>query len=119
MTIDLTGFYADTDFLLTEWGETVDVYRLTVNYNTIPPTETWADAADVTMEIQPIAGSKLRHDAGILAEATHWGFADYDSGVLVTDRIYRAGETNNYNVLREDNLEDHLEIWMKYVAGAV
>ena len=119
MAIDLTGFRADTDTLLSDWGEAVDIYRLSINYDTVPPTETWADSADATVEIQPIAGNKFRHDAGVLAEATHWGFAVYNSGILVGDRIYRTGDTNYYDVLRVDNLEDHLEIWMKYVKGAV
>ncbi len=120
MTIDLTGFKADTDSLLTDWGETVTIKRLTLDYNTVPPTETWnAEAVTVSMEMQPISGSKMRHDAGILASATHWGLAKFDSGILTTDRLFRAGDTNHYDVLRVDDLEDHLEIWMKYVAGAV
>ncbi len=120
MTIDLTGFQADTDSLLSDWGETVTIQRLTVNYNTVPPTETWtAEATTVSMEIQPISGNLGRHDAGLLAEATHWGFADYDSGLLTNDRIIRSGDINHYQILRVDNLEDHLEIWMKYVEGVV
>ena len=119
MAIDLTGFKADTDTLLTEWGETVTIQRLSIDYSTSPPTETWADSGTLSMEIQPISGSKFRADPGILVNATHWGFADYDSGLVVGDHIIRTGDTNYYDVLRVDNLEDHLETWMKYVAGAV
>jgi len=119
MAIDLTAFRADTTALLTLWGETVTPKRLAINYATVPPTETWTDAATFTMEIQPISGSMFRGDPGLIDNATHWGFAAYDAGVLTDDRIIRAGDTNHYLVTRVDDLEDHLEVWMKYVAGAV
>ncbi len=121
MAIDLTGAKAATDTLLTLWGETITIQRLSLNYSTSPPTETWSSAgiSTISMEIQPISGSMRRHDAGLLAAATHWGLADYDSGLLTNDRIIRAGDTNYYEVIRVDNLEDHLEVWMKYVAGAI
>ena len=119
MAIDLTGFRADTTALLTLWGETVTPKRLSIDYTTVPPTETWTDAAIISMEIQPIAGSMFRGDPGLIVDASHWGFVAYDSGVLKNDRIIRAGDTNYYLVTRVDDLEDHLEVWMKYVAGAV
>ena len=119
MSIDLTGFRADTVALLTLWGETVTPKRLSIDYSTVPPTETWNAAATYSMEIQPVSGSMSRGDPGLIAGATHWGFAAYNAGVLTDDRIIRAGDTNYYLVTRVDDLEDHLEVWMKYVAGAV
>ncbi len=119
MAVDLTSFRADTDALLTLWGETVAIHRLTLNHATIPPTETWATSGDVAMEIQPTAGMKIRHDAGVVAQSTHWGFAKYNSGIVVGDRIIRFGDSNYYEVLRVDDFEDHLEIWMRYVKGVV
>lgn len=118
MAIDLTGFRADTTALLALWGESVDIHRLTVDWDTVPPTETWANDHSETLEIQPTAGMKIRHDAGLLINATHWAMAEYDADIVVTDRIFRGGITNYYDVLRVDNLEDHLEIWMKFVEGA-
>ncbi len=123
MAIDLTGFRADTVALLTLWGETVTPRRLTIDYSTIPPTETWNDAATISMEIQPISGSMFRGDPGLIAGADHWGITIYEAGGLIDDRIIRTGyapaDTNYYLVTRVDDLEDHLEVWMKYVAGAV
>ena len=119
MTIDLTGFQTDTDTLLSDWGETVTIKRLTIDYDTVPPEETWATSTTVSMEIQQRGGSMGRKDSGLADEATHWGFADYNSGVLVNDRIYRSGDDSYYLVLSVSDLEDHLEVWMKYVQGAL
>lgn len=119
MAIDLTGFRADTSALLVLWGETVTLRRFSIDYNTIPPTETPTDITTISMEIQPISGRMFRGDPGLIAGADHWGITAYDAGVLVDDRIIRAGDTNYYLVTRVDDLEDHLEVWMKYVAGAV
>ncbi len=123
MAIDLTGFRADTTALLVLWGETVTPKRLSIDYAAVPPTETWTAAATFSMEIQPISGSMFRGDPGLISGATHWGFAAYNAGVLVDDRIirtaYAPADTNYYLVTRVDDLEDHLEVWMKCVAGAV
>jgi len=119
MALDLTQHRADTSRILTQHGETVTPRRLTIDDSTVPPTETWPDAATITMEIQPISGSMFRGDPGLIAGASHWGIAAYNAGTLLNDRIIRAGDTNYYLVVRVDDLEDHLEVWMKYVAGAV
>ena len=119
MAIDLTKFRSDTTALLVLWGETVTVQRLSIDYSPIPPTETWTATLTLLMEIQSISGSMFRGDPGLIAGADHWGMAAYDAGILTDDRIIRAGDANHYLVTRVDDLEDHLEVWMKYVVGAV
>ncbi len=119
MSLDLTQQYTDTDWVLSQHGETVSVYRLLLSYTTVPPTETWASATTATIEIQPMGGNMPRHDAGLAAGATHFGFADYDSAIVQNDRIMRTGDTNYYLVLDSKNYEDHLELYMKYCKGAV
>jgi hypothetical protein len=119
MTIDLAGFIADTTAILGDWGETVTIQRLAINYATVPPTETWTDSGTVSMEIQPSSGNLSRSDPGLLSERTHLGIAAYNAGLLANDKIIRSGDTNYYLILRVEDWEDHLEVWMKYVAGAV
>ncbi len=120
MAFDYSPYQDLVDWALQEYGESVTFKRLTVDYNTIPPTETWTLTGTIYAIIQPLGGGRIRQDPGVMADSTHQILAAYDSGLLVGDQIYRTGDTTNYYMIQNiQNWTALFRMSAKYVAGAV
>jgi hypothetical protein len=118
-TIDLTAIQTEISSLIVLWGEPTTVQSLTLSYSTVPPAETWATSSSDTCYFQPAGGFLNRLDPGLAAETTHVVFADHDSGIIQNQRLIRSGDTNYYLVLKVEDHDSHLELFCRYVKGAV
>lgn len=119
MAFDYTPYQALILWAVGEYGESITFNRLTVDYSTIPPAETWTLIGTINAIVQPSMGFLNRADPGFAQKSTHRIVATHDSGILAGDRIYRTGDTNYYLVNRVENWSVMFEVWVEYVAGAV
>jgi len=119
MTWDVTPYQDLIAWAVSEYGETATIKRLSIDYDAVPPEETWSETGTTTIIFQPSAGYFLRRDPGAMARSTHRGLATHDSGIEIGDRIYRSGETDYYRVDKVEKWKIYFEVWMKYVQGAL
>jgi hypothetical protein len=119
MPFDYSPYQDLVDWALSEYGESVTYKRLTIDYAAVPPTETWTLTGTVWSIVQPLSGHFLRSDPGRAAGATHRILAAFDSGIFVGDRIFRAGDTNYYEVQIVEDWEVLFQITAKYCKGAL
>ena len=120
MAFDYSPFQVLVAWALEEYGESITFKRLSVDYATTPPTETWTLTGTVYAIVQPVSGSLWRHDAGFLEDSTHRILVTHDSGILEADRIFRSGDSNYFLVQCIGNWQTVMfQIAAKYVAGAM
>jgi len=117
-SVFLEGMREDIESLVTEWGKTCGVTRLSASLNG-QGRLSGSFASIVASEqlwIQPIEGMSRVVDFGINDETTHLAWQKHDGTVLrPKDRVLVVGESFAYDVLYVHVKESHRVMELKQI----
>ena len=117
--MSLTTMKLDTDAILSEWGETLTVHRLSdPSYDDEGKAnrddDQWTEVGEITGDYQPLPGSAISEEQGLESKSEAQVFTVFDADVEDGDRIYRADDTYMIiNYIRK--FEDHCLVRLKRI----
>lgn len=108
----LTEMKADTDQILSEWGEALTIKRNTPTYDGAgKATDSWGEVGTITGEWQPVSGSTMRAEEGLEVKSSAQVMAAFNVNVREADEVHRAdGSYMTVNYVKK--FEDHVTIFL-------
>lgn len=117
-----TAIAEDTDSILSEWGETVGVYRNEITYggDGAASLETWNLIVSCLADIQPYSGNMRTRAVGQERQSTHRIFFPANTPVIPGDKIRKYGWVAGDDEYLVDHIfdeEGHVEVEATIVRG--
>ena len=114
----IAAYCADTVSIITDWAETLSIYRMTKTYNAIGiAVESWTLVGAFTGDWQPVSAATIRAEAGLSIKSSSVVFGPCGLDVEENDRIQKDDGTFEYVNYSQQN-EDHIEIYLKRTEGS-